>query len=136
MCQLPNHASNVPLVLNMQTGSASPQIYSIYENEFSNCKCDAKFKSLWQFKAKLQEKPTSPNRVDILPTKTPPIITLPMQETNVNPLPASTNLLSRFIEQWNGETYYDAPANKDEEPRVKTIVDDTSKLEPPNSATK
>lgn len=49
----PHHASNVPLVLNTQTGHVTPQFHCIYDDAFATCKRDAKFQSLWQFKAKL-----------------------------------------------------------------------------------
>ena len=47
LCHSPNHASNVPLVLNTQTGLVSPQFHCIYDNEFDTCKRDAKFVSLY-----------------------------------------------------------------------------------------
>jgi hypothetical protein len=54
LCHSPNHLSNVPLVLNTQTGNVLPQFHCIYDNEFYTCAHDAKFQSLWQSKAKLQ----------------------------------------------------------------------------------
>ena len=42
------------LILNTQSGNVSPQFHCIYDDEFSTCKRDAKFASLWQYKAKLQ----------------------------------------------------------------------------------
>jgi len=53
LCHSPHHASSVPLILNTQTGNVSPQFYCIYDDEFHTCKRDAKFKSLWQWKAKV-----------------------------------------------------------------------------------
>ena len=55
LCHSPNHSGSVPLVLNTQTGNVSPQFHCIYDDEFATCKRDAKFSSLWQFKAKLQQ---------------------------------------------------------------------------------
>jgi hypothetical protein len=77
MCQSPNHASNVPLVLNTQPGNVSPQLHCIYDNEFSTCKRDAKFKSLWQINAKLQEQPVTLDHIDSLPTQAPTTILSP-----------------------------------------------------------
>ena len=76
LCHSPSHASNVPLVLNTQTGLVSPQFHCIYDNEFDTCKRDAKFISLWQFKAKLQLRPnkSTVDRVDVLPTQNQPTI--------------------------------------------------------------
>ena len=54
LCHSPNHSATVPLVLNTQTGNVSPQYHCIYDDEFATCKRDAKFISLWQYKAKLQ----------------------------------------------------------------------------------
>lgn len=56
MCHSPQHASNVSLVLNTQTGNVSPQFHCIFDDSFETCKRDAKFQSLWQYKAKLQNK--------------------------------------------------------------------------------
>jgi hypothetical protein len=66
MCHSPSHGSSVPLILNTQSGNVSPQFLCIYDDEFATCKCDAKFKSLWQFKAKFQSKPTPMDLVDEL----------------------------------------------------------------------
>jgi hypothetical protein len=68
MCHSPHHASSVPLVLNTQTGNVSPQFHCIYDDDFSTCKRAAKFKSLWQYKAKLQSKPATTDITDQLPT--------------------------------------------------------------------
>ena len=69
MCHSPHHSTNVPLVLNTQSGNVSPQFHCIYDDDFATCKRDAKFDSLWQFKAKLQSRPNNDNfDVPILPT--------------------------------------------------------------------
>jgi hypothetical protein len=47
LCHSPNHSSNVPLILNTQSGNVSPQFHCIYDDDFSSCKRDAKFQSLW-----------------------------------------------------------------------------------------
>ena len=54
LCQSPNHSKEVPLILNTQSGNVSPQFHCIYDDEFNTCRRDAKFTSLWQYKAKLQ----------------------------------------------------------------------------------
>ena len=51
----PVHASSVPLVLNTTTACVSPQFHCLYDDEFATCKQDSKFKSYWQYKAKLKE---------------------------------------------------------------------------------
>ena len=53
LCESPRHASSVPLILNTQTGSVSPQFHCVYDDEFATCKRDANFTSQWQYKAKL-----------------------------------------------------------------------------------
>jgi hypothetical protein len=53
LCHSPEHALNVPLVLNTQTGNVVPQFHCIYDNEFTTCRRSARFESLWQMKAKL-----------------------------------------------------------------------------------
>jgi hypothetical protein len=80
----------VPLILNTQTGNDLLQFHCIYEEEFATCKRDAKFNSLWQYKAKLQAKAYSIDYVDALPTAdklTKPIV-----------LPDAANPLPRFVE--------------------------------------
>ena len=57
LCHSRDHATSVPLVLNTQTGNVSPQFHCIYDDDFSTCKRDAKFESLWQYKAKLATSP-------------------------------------------------------------------------------
>lgn len=73
LCHSPQHAANVPLVLNSQTGNVSPQFHCIYDDEFATCRRDAKFQSLWQHKAKLQRPDRTPvgmdKTSDLLPTK-------------------------------------------------------------------
>ena len=60
LCHSPLHARNVPLVLNTQTGNASPQFHCLFDPDFNTCKPDVKFQSIWQHKAKLHtdRKPT------------------------------------------------------------------------------
>lgn len=104
MCHSPHHASNVPLVLNTRTGNVSPQFHCVYDDDFSTCKRDAKFVSLWQHKAKLVERTESdPAILDVLPTtaveqvlnksnplEPPPMFSspweLPTTDTPVNPI--------------------------------------------------
>ena len=61
LCHSPEHASNVPLVLNTQTGNVSPQFHCLYDDAFDTCRRDAKFQSLWQLKAKLHLDARKPN---------------------------------------------------------------------------
>ena len=51
---LTHYATDVPLILNTQTGLVSPHFHLIYNDDFDTVKRDAKFHSLWQAKAKLQ----------------------------------------------------------------------------------
>jgi hypothetical protein len=69
LCHSPNHVSSVPLILNTQTGLVSPQFHCIYDNEFSTCKRDAKFRSLWQ-KPRPRSK-ASRNHWDLLTRRQP-----------------------------------------------------------------
>ena len=39
-----HHVSNIPLVLNTQTGNVSPKFHCVYDNEFDTCKRGANFK--------------------------------------------------------------------------------------------
>ncbi|CAJ1938610.1 unnamed protein product [Cylindrotheca closterium] len=76
LCHSPEHATSVPLVLNIQSGNVSPQFHCIYDDEFATCKRNAKFKSLWQVKAKLMPNPiqNSLQRIDAPTTmETPPL---------------------------------------------------------------
>jgi hypothetical protein len=120
MCQSSNHASNVPLILNTQPGNVSPQFHCIYDNEFSTCKRDAKFQSLWQIKAKLQEKPVTLDRIDSLSTQAPPTIISPGRQLEPTSLQPSADPLPQFTEQWNEDT----TVEHDAEPHVETIIDD------------
>lgn len=65
LCHSPLHAKNVPLILNTQTGNVSPQFHCIYDDGFDTCKTDAKFKSLWQSKAKLTVQKMAPSELDV-----------------------------------------------------------------------
>ena len=40
----PSHTSSVPLILKTTTACVSPQFHCHYDNEFSTCKTDSKFK--------------------------------------------------------------------------------------------
>jgi hypothetical protein len=93
LCHSPSHSTSVPLILNTQSGNVSPQFHCIYDEEFATCKRDAKFNSLWQYKAKLQSKTFSVDHVDALPTAdklTKPIV-----------LPDAADPLPRFVEPWD-----------------------------------
>jgi hypothetical protein len=98
LCHSPSHALNVPLVLNTQTGLVSPQFHRIYDSQFNTCKQDAKFISLWQFKAKLQGRPrlSTVERNNILPTIGSPLPTY----INWPPL-ASEDVLRWFTILWD-----------------------------------
>ena len=65
----PNHASNVPLVLNTRTGLVSPQFHVVFDDNFDTVSRDKHFTSLWQQKARLQDAPI-PDRTPVLPTAT------------------------------------------------------------------
>ena len=55
LCHSPNHATNVPMVLNTQTGMVSPQFHCVYDNSFDTVAYDKKNQSLWQHKARLSD---------------------------------------------------------------------------------
>ena len=100
LCHSPQHASNVPLILNTQSGNVSPQFHTIFDDNFSTCKRDAKFKSLWQLKAKLQDhrvhESQEVSRIDVVPTS--PINDVAAPTT---PVPINVDL---FGEAWNTPT--------------------------------
>jgi len=83
LCHSPSHASDVPLILNTQSGMVSPQFHAIYDDNFDTVKRDAKFVSLWQSKSKLQSASVHDTATDMLPTQTTeselPIPGLPRQ---------------------------------------------------------
>jgi hypothetical protein len=95
MWHSPHHMSSVPLVLNTQTGNISSQFHCIYDDDFSTCKCDAKFKSLWQYKAKLQSKLATTDMTDQLPTT----VSHPYEKhgTSTPSLPLAADPVPRFI---------------------------------------
>ena len=68
LCHSPHHATDVPLVLNTQTGQVSPQFHLIYDDDFDTIKRDTKFHSLWQIKVKIQNYQQSYTSHDVLPT--------------------------------------------------------------------
>lgn len=92
LCHSPNHSGNVPLVLNTQSGNVSPQFHCLYDDAFATCKTDAKFSSLWQFKAKLKDAP--PSVLDLLDSGH----ILP--STYTPPAP-SLHLPPAFIDTWD-----------------------------------
>ena len=79
LCHSPDHAANVPLVLNTATANVSPQFHCLYDDAFATCKTDANFRSLWQAKSRrvLASTPV-PNTVHNsvpLPPHTPSTVT-------------------------------------------------------------
>jgi hypothetical protein len=99
MCHLPNHESSVPLVLNTQSGNVFSQFHCIYDDDFSTCKRDAKFRSLWQFKAKLQSKTITLERINALPTVPPSVYD--RHNINVPVPPPAPDPVDRFVEPWD-----------------------------------
>ena len=67
LCHSPHHATDVPLILNTQTGLVSPQFHLIYDDDFDTVKRDAKFRSLWQIKVKIQTHQQGHTSHDVLP---------------------------------------------------------------------
>ena len=92
LCHSPEHSSSVPLVLNTTTANVSPQFHCLYDDEFATCKRDAKFTSVWQIKARLQDAP--PSIVDLVDKN----VTLPPFPSS-HPKP-SVNLPPTFISNW------------------------------------
>ena len=68
LCHSPHHVTDIPLILNTQTGLVSPQFHLIYDDDFDTVKRDVKFKSLWQIKARLQTRTQNNQSQDFLPT--------------------------------------------------------------------
>jgi hypothetical protein len=87
------------LVLNTQWGDASPQFHCIYDDEFATCERDAKFTSLWQFKAQFQLKPAATDRTDVLPTLAPGWYE--QYNINVPVRPPAAALIDQFVEPWD-----------------------------------
>jgi len=87
----PHHASTVPLILNTQTGFVSPQFHVVYDDNFDTVTHDKQFKSLWQYKAKLQvqdQTTSDPDRTDTLVTDRSKTAT-PLREYATQPIPPS-----------------------------------------------
>ena len=78
LCHSPDHSSTVPLVLNTTTANVSPQFHCLYDDAFSTCRTDAKFRSVWQIKARI--KPAAPSIIDLIDNNVtlPPTISAPM----------------------------------------------------------
>jgi hypothetical protein len=130
LCHSPDHASNVPLVLNTQTGNVLPQFHCLYDNEFASCRRDAKFQSLWQRKAKFQSKKLDDvDRFDSSNTNSNPLPTIPVTD-----LPTISRL-PRSIAPWDEELTHSDP----DQPEVADVLDDdavevpleTPAVEPP-----
>ncbi|MEM7283838.1 MAG: reverse transcriptase domain-containing protein, partial [Pseudomonadota bacterium] len=123
LCHSPHHASNVPLILNTQTGNVSPQFHCIYDDEFHTCKKDAKFSSLWQTKAYLQNKPAT------LPTT----MNVPGTIASVNPEsitpPAAPDPIPMFVDTWDAVD--EEITLPDVGPTLEEQLDDTSQHELP-----
>ena len=96
LCHSPNHSGSVPLVLNTQTGNVSPHFHCLYDNTFVTCKTDAKFSSLWKFKAKVKVKvkDAPPSILDLLDSGK-------ILPSTYIPPPPSTNLPPAFINTWD-----------------------------------
>ena len=60
----PSHTSSVPLILNTTTACVSPQFHCLYDDDFATCKTDIKFRSFWQYKAKLRD--ANPSLIDLI----------------------------------------------------------------------
>jgi hypothetical protein len=123
MYHSPNHVSSIPLVLNTQSSNVSPQFHCIYDDEFATCKRDAKFTSLWQFKAKFQSKPVATERTGELPTLAPR--QYDKHNINVPILPPTAAPVERFVEPWDhfaeapDETFFPpADAQQPNEPLI------------------
>ena len=94
LCHSPHHATDVPLVLNTQTGLVLPQFHLIYDDDFDTVKRDAKFNSLWQIKAKIQSHIQGGQSQDLLPTLSD------RQTQNSNPPQADPNIRDMFQVPW------------------------------------
>ena len=101
----------MPLVLNTQTANVTPQFHCIYDDEFDTCKRDAKFESLWQYKAKITTEKLDAPLLDILPTS-------PENWTNVHhTLPRSSDPPPMFSVNWECSVpnpLVDKSTNKDQ----------------------
>jgi hypothetical protein len=117
LCHSPDHASNVPLVLNTQTGNVSPQFFHcLYDNEFASCRRDAKFQSLWQRKAKFQAKKLDDvDQIDSSNTNSILFPTIPV--ANV----PTISRLPRSIAPWDEELSQSDPGQQEV---ADTLVDD------------
>jgi hypothetical protein len=102
-----------------------PQFHCFYDNEFASCCHDAKFQSLWQRKAKFQDKKLDDvDRVGSLNTTSTHLPTIPVPD-----VPTITRL-PRSITPWDEEL----PQSDPEQPDVADVpVNDVVKapLAPP-----
>ena len=87
----PNHATSVPLVLNTTTACVSPQFHVVFDPEFKSVERDANFKSIWQFRAKLQQTLDKLTINDVDPTSV---------EDSTNLPPKDERVLDAFKTQW------------------------------------
>jgi hypothetical protein len=141
LCHSPNHASNVSLVLNTQTGHVSPQFHCVFDDNFDTVTRDKKFQSLWQQKANLQSgSSTDPESSDSLPTA-------PSSSSE----PAATNMATDLLEYkaqtipphlctpWDGSNVASSESNPSEGAGITSNNEQPSAREPdsqtPNVAT-
>mmetsp|Transcript_41992 Transcript_41992/g.101184 ORF Transcript_41992/g.101184 Transcript_41992/m.101184 type:complete len:1373 (+) Transcript_41992:2978-7096(+) len=97
LCHSPNHAANVPLILNTKTGLVSPQFHCIYDDAFDTCKRDNHFTSAWQRKARLHLDEKKKKEITTIPS------------TNLfgrehKPADAPLPNVPHFITQWDDES--------------------------------
>ena len=118
LCHSPRHASSVALVLNTQTGPVSPQFHVVYDDNFDTVARDAKFESLWQYKAKLLEE----EEVEASKLTEPPYhtggISDPIRVSQLNRY-SEVSLPKNLQEPWNQITAAS-------EPQARKVTDQSS----------
>ena len=108
--QSPSHSSDVPLILNTNTANVSPQFHCIYDDEFATCKRDAKFKSLWQTKARLRFNSTS---ISNTPS--------PSTHFDLMPINNESEIPNQFVTNWETPTVA-APTTEHQPPLSERTV--------------
>ena len=103
LCHSPSHSSNVPLILNTSSANVSPQFHCLYDDDFSTCKVDAKFSSVWQIKAKIKE--VSPAVQDLVDKG------VPIPQSSNPPSSLASDIPSRFVSPWDLPTVNTPPSN-------------------------
>ena len=113
----PSHSTSVPLILNTSSGNVSPQFHCLYDDEFSTCKRDVKFNSIWQSKAKLDKVSMNSDPLLFKTNNPSPIQPFtPSVHHHLQTPPSTSDLPSEFRHNWDQDTTTsNLPSTNDDE---------------------